>query len=101
MTYVTEAHERTPPLTRRWPWNFAAPPPLDCDWCGRRIGRRRWHRIVAGAFVICLRCADRRGRELHGALYPHCSESWHDLGDHALLLATRGGAWRVLIGESA
>jgi hypothetical protein len=79
----------------RHPWGDGPAPAWHCRLCGHHIGRRRWHHVVRGRYVLCGRC------DLHPAshrrLYPDCPDRWHDLGDHPLNLATRGGAWRLLL----
>lgn len=68
--------------------------PLDCHACGRRIGRDRRHSIVRGSFVLCMACMEIKN--LHAVYHPDCPVPWHDMFDHGSILATRGGANRVL-----
>ncbi|WP_084792650.1 hypothetical protein [Mycobacterium sp. E136] len=69
-------------------------PALHCHLCGHHIGARRTHYIVRRSFVLCATCLE--GRPAHDKMHPDCPQRWHDLFDHEVRLATRGGAWRVL-----
>jgi predicted amidophosphoribosyltransferase len=72
--------------------------PFDCSLCQRRIGKNRTHFVVgAEPKVVCINCMENR--HSHAVLYPGCQETWHDTFDHGLMVATRGGARRI-IGEA-
>nr|ABP46366.1 hypothetical protein Mflv_3895 [Mycolicibacterium gilvum PYR-GCK] len=69
------------------------PAPFDCALCDTRIGRDRPHLIV-GTNTVHIRCAEQRSA--HNTIYPDCHIRWHDVWDHPLQTATRGGADQLL-----
>jgi len=65
-------------------------PPLDCEACGRTIGKRAGHNATADLRIICTKCLWKR--HLHSEWFPDCPERWHDMQDHAKYVAgTRAG----------
>ena len=78
----------------RFPWGAGPAPALRCDECGRRIGKPRFHCVVAGAHLLCVRCLGQR--RLHAKYHPDCPVAWHDMYDDDVSLATRAAAWFVL-----
>ena len=64
--------------------------PLHCDSCGRRIGRRGRHYVVAGgALLLCTGCA--QSPDAHRDVYPGCIER-HDCIAHGAHALTRASA---------
>jgi len=81
-------------MTNRFPWGSGPAPAHDCRECGHRIGKRRFHCIVADTRVLCAKCLNQR--PLHAKYYPGCPDTWHDMHDHGTRFATRAAAWFVL-----
>jgi hypothetical protein len=64
-----------------------------CANCGRTLGARRSHYVASGV-VFCGACVDKPSA--HTMAHPECAESWHDLHDHYLSMATRAGVTHAL-----
>ena len=71
-------------------------PPLDCAWCGRRIGKTASHHPFPDRHaVLCSRCV--LNDDVHRAWWPDCHEPGHKFpADHHPGGGTRAGAAWVL-----
>lgn len=70
---------------------------VDCESCGRTIGKTAGHNVTDTYRVLCSRCLNTRN--LHSLWWPNCPHTWHDNFDHIrYVLSTRGAVSRLLAG---
>lgn len=97
----------TPDPCPRYSRDLREAEPFNCVVCRRRIGANRLHLMLGQEGDLtadrvlhsdCVGSCRTTPRILHAKFYPECPVGWHDLYDHALLLAADrlAARWAVL-----